>query len=324
MPKETTNEPSAEPVTITPAIVHTVREQWLMRRRELITASDVAAILNCDPFRKPSDVYLQKIGAQEVAESEPMRWGRRLESAIAEAYGDATLRIVHAPAAPYVIDVHPDIPWLAATLDRRAEITAGSTPAPAPGDGVVELKATAFAESWDDGPPIAYQLQAQVQMSCASVQWGSLAAFVGLFRPVVWVDLKFDRELIEVIVPRLEAFRLCVERREPPVSPEWFSREAIRRLWPTEDPAQKIALDDKALALVESWETLKDEEADACRRKEDTEDALRVLMRDATTGYLPDGTSLTLRTTKATTIAEHVRAPFRVLRRFIPRGLQRA
>jgi putative phage-type endonuclease len=312
-----------------PAIVHTLREQWLLRRRELITASDVGAILNVDPYRKPADVYLEKIGVRVVEETEPMRWGRRLEPAIAEGYRDATGRAVLTPGDPYRLDVHPSIPWLGATLDRQTDATTDATaivttiPAPAAGVGVLELKATGDALTWETEPPVSYQLQLLIQMACTSREWGSLAAFVSMFRPVVWVDRVFDRELFDLIVPKLDAFRLRVIERNPPTdNPEWFSRAAIRALWPA-DSGESVPLGQDALELVAKWEGLKELEAATKFAKEDAEDALRSMLRDATVGFLPDGTSLTLKTVPASPVAAYVRQSFRTLRRFTPRGMKR-
>lgn len=39
-----------------PAIIGSAREQWPLRRRELITASDCAAILGLDERRKAGEV----------------------------------------------------------------------------------------------------------------------------------------------------------------------------------------------------------------------------------------------------------------------------
>lgn len=298
--------------------IHTVREQWLARRRELITASDVAAIIGVDRFRTPSDVYADKLGLGAFEETEAMRWGRRLEPSIAEAYADATQRDVVAEPE-YHIAIHPDIPWLGATLDRGVLPTDTGEPAPALGRGALELKATEFAAQWTDDPPVPYVVQLTIQMACTSRQWGSLAAFVSLFQPVVWVDRVFDRELFDLIVPRLEVFRHAVLTKTPPRNdPEWFSRAALRKIFPSDD-GTAVALDHDALAVVELWEEARRIESEARIERESAEDELRARLGPASLGYLPDGTTLTLKTTAETEIKSYTRAAFRTLRRFRPR-----
>ena len=101
-----------------PAIVHSPRDQWLARRRELITASDVAAILGEDQRRGPLAVWCSKTGAIEADENEAMIRGRDFEDAIARTYHRQTGRPVGA-LPDYEIAIHPALPWLGATLDRR-------------------------------------------------------------------------------------------------------------------------------------------------------------------------------------------------------------
>jgi putative phage-type endonuclease len=322
--------PFETPAAVAPAIIHTPEEQWLMLRRTLITASDVPAILNADPFRKEADVFLVKTGQGSIEETEPMRWGRRMESAIADGYVAATHRHVH-PEKPFEITIHPDIPWLGATLDRGVTCEGYSMDEPVhPGPlgarelGALELKATSDAARWEDAAPVHHQIQLTVQMACAGRQWGSLAAFVALSRPVVWFDLLFDAELFALMVPQLEIFHEYVKRREfPAQDPERFSSSAIRKLWPS-DSGESIVLEQDALNKVNQWEALKDLESVTRSAKERAEDELRLLMKDATTAFLPDGTSLNLKTTQ-----RHVQAAaaytstFRTLRRFTPKGPRR-
>lgn len=286
-----------------PAIVHSKRRQWLMRRRELITASDVAAILGVDPFRRPSDVYMEKIGESVTEETEAMRWGKRLEDAIADGYKAETKRRVHAEPA-YEVVTHPQLPWLGATLDRGVTCDGYNpfdlvVPGPlGPHElGALELKATADPSKWEEEPPVAYQVQLTVQMAVTGRSWGSLAAFVSLLRPVVWFDRAHDPELFGLMVPKLEEFRAYVLRREPPTDdPEWFSRAAIKKLWPT-DTGEEIHLDAAARDLVTTWETAKEQASAAEEAQKAAEDALRVRLGAAAVGDLLDGTFLTLLTT---------------------------
>lgn len=293
------------------AIVKSGLEQWLAARRELITASDAAAILGLDPFRAPADVYASKLG-RDVEETEPMRWGKRLESAIAQAYAEATSRPVYIEE-PYYIAKHADIPWLGATLDR------GILPCEGRSHGALELKASANADAWEDGPPLPYQIQLTIQLACTRRQWGSLAAFLGLFRPVVWYDREYDQELFDLMVPKLEAFRMIVKNQTPPDDPAWYSRASLRALYPQDD-GSSIALDEDARLLAEEWEYFRTREAEAREMKESAEDQLRARLGSAQLGYLPDGTSLTLKTVPESEVKTYTRAAYRTLRRFRPKG----
>lgn len=291
-----------------PAIVRSPREAWLAARRELITASDVAAILGEDPRRGPLAVYASKVGEVEAVETVPMRRGRRFEGAIADEYADQTGRPVGA-LGEYEITRHPDIPWLGATLDR---LTAGSPATPDPFGGTVaesrggrvvghaplQLKmAVGSAQDWKDEPPLGPVIQVQVEMACYSSSWGALTALVGP-GPLATVDLVRDDAFFKALVPQLERFRWHVEHRIPPEADgKPGTGEAIRRLWAGEDGAT-VPLDAEAERLVSEWESAKDRIAAADATATALENRLRARVGSASFGALPDGRFLTRTLTK--------------------------
>jgi putative phage-type endonuclease len=306
-----------------PAIL-SPRESWLAARRELVTASDAGAILGVDPRRGPLAVYAEKVGGLEVEDSAPMKWGRRLEDAIAEGYAEETGRPVEAPPL-FEITRHPSIPWLGATLDRRTQGSEKS-PAPVPESGQAPLQLKAVSEwkrkEWDEEPPLGYQIQVQIEMACAQARWGSLCAFVGITQPPAWSDLLPNEAFLNRAIPLLEQFRLCVLRGTPPEADGLEgTSEAIRELW-SDGNGETVPLDDEALALVKKWEGAKDSGKKAEDLKKETENKLRLRIGAASFGRLPDGSVLTLKKTKR---AGYVTEPteYRVLRRWWPKLLRR-
>ena len=308
-----------------PAIVHTEREQWLLRRRSMLTASDVAAVLGVDPRRGPLAVYLDKIGLDTRSEDEAarrwLRFGRDVEGAIANWYADETGRPARDLGATE-IQTHADLPWLGATLDRQ---TNGVESCPAPmvphmaGDGPLELKAAAGmkAREWRDEPPLHYQIQLQAQMACTGAQWGSLCALIGGVA-ITWRDLLRDDAFLGVALPKLEAFWLRVQRRDQPEADALpGTSEAIRQAWPTDD-GETVDLGPHALELVEEREAAQQAIEAAERRKALASNQLRALMGTATFSALVDGSFLSLRTVKrARYVAEET--SYRELRRIRPR-----
>jgi putative phage-type endonuclease len=265
------------------------RAEWLAARRRFITASDVAAVLGLSPFGSPLSVYAAKVAGVEMEETPWMRRGRRMEAVVADEYAEVTGRPVVNPG-PYVLAVHPDLPWLAATLDRETGSSA-LLPAPAHGAGPLEIKAPRDAHGWeDDKAPLHYELQLQTQIACTRATWGTLCALLGQDAdgPVVRDRLPHARALAGV-VPQLEEFWARVQRQDPPPVQE-LPREAdaVRALWADANDLT-VELDDAALDLVERWERAKAarNEADKLARQLDTH--LRALMKSATFGQLPDG-----------------------------------
>ncbi len=291
-----------------PAIVRNPREQWLQARRELVTASDVAAIIGEDPRRGALAVYAAKVGDVETAETVAMRRGRRFEAAIADDYADQTGRPVSS-LGEYEITRHPDIPWLGATLDR---LTGGSPSTPGPsGETVLESRmgrvvgtvplqikmAIGSAREWKDEPPLHYVVQVQTEMACYGAAWGALAALVGP-GPLAAVDLVRDDAFFAALVPQLERFRWHVEKRiPPPADATPGTSKAIRLLWAGEDGAT-LPLGDEELALVTSWEQAKARVAAAKETSDLIENQLRARLQTASFGALPDGRFLTLKLTK--------------------------
>jgi putative phage-type endonuclease len=278
-----------------PAIIHSDREQWLARRRELITASDVAAILGEDPRRGPLAVYAEKIGVLEPEENRAMRRGRRLEPVIAEEYSEETGRPVF-PLDPYDIAIHPDVKWMGATRDRE---TAGCEQNPGLADGraPLELKGVAGSNvrAWRDDPPAYFQIQVQIQMACTGAQWGSLTALLsGL--AITWKDLARDDRFLRLAYPRLDEFRLRVLRRDPPDADGLHSTGGILRALYADGDGETVYLGDDSEQLVDEWEKAKADERDGKARGKRLRNTLMRRIGANSFGNLPDGSWLARRT----------------------------
>jgi len=308
-------------MTTAPAILDP-RKAWLERRRTLLTASDVAAVLGQDERRGPLAVYAAKVGGVESDETLPMRRGRRMEAAIADEYADETGRLVQDLGA-YEIAIHPDISWLGATLDR---VTTPTLERPAPegcrgqGPGPLQIKlAIGSARDWKEGPPLGHQIQVQMEIACFGAAWGSLAGLVGP-GPLAIHDFPRHDAFLASALPRLEEFWARVQRQDPPEADALpGTTHAIKRLWSTDDGAT-IDLNPEDLQLADDWEGAKLGKADAEKRLQELENKLRLRLRLATFGALPDGTFLTLRTIKNqgyTNVVEPY--TYRTLRRLRPR-----
>lgn len=307
-----------------PAVLASTRDRWLAARREILGASEVAAVLGEDPRRGPFAVWAEKVGQIESHETQWMRWGRRVEGAIADGYTDETGRPA-VDLGAHEIQRHPDIPFLGATLDR---MTSGSAahPAPAEGDGPLECKAVGVmkAREWRESPPDVYQIQLQIQMSCTSKSWGSLVALIGGLQ-LEWHDMPRNDAFLAAILPELEAFWMKVQRREPPEADgKPGTTAAIKALWPTAED-KTIALDQEAMEIVAAWERAEGQKKAAGDEAEALENELRVRMGDASFAWLLDGSQLTLKTTGNRGYTRAVKPySYRTLRHVSPRIRRRS
>ena len=310
-----------------PAIVRDRREAWLAERRRLVTASDCAAILGEDARRSPLQVYIEKVHEFEVEETLPMRRGRRLEATIANEYQDQTGRPV-ASVPEYELLFHPDLEWLAATLDRKTLATEAEpdpfgrvdvgpnavSRAPAP----LQIKyALGTPSHWKDEPPLAYAVQVAIETACAGAEWGALCGMVDA-GPLRVFDLPRNDAFLEVALPRLEEFHWRVQNKKPPEADGLpGTSEAIKRLWCSED-GTTIPLDRAALEMVEALDQAKLREGGAHQTVEELGNKLRARLGSASFGALPDGTYLDLNEVKT---KGHTVKPtkYRVLKRRWPR-----
>jgi putative phage-type endonuclease len=89
-------------------------EEWKAVRRGGLGGSDMGAILGVDPDRGPLKVWYEK-GGYEEPETERMRWGKRLEQAIAEGFEEDTGVATLVPSGTFQSIEHP---WAVANPDR--------------------------------------------------------------------------------------------------------------------------------------------------------------------------------------------------------------
>lgn len=305
------------------AVHASAEDRWLAARRELITASDIPAIIGIDKRRGPLTVWLEKVEGIRSEETLPMRRGRRHQRLIAQEYGEDTGRpIRHWPE--YEIARHSSIPWLGATLDAEAlaSVRLPFVEATASIWIPVEIKLAIGAPAdWREDAPLPHQCQGQVQAQCTGSPMFAVAGWVGP-GPLAKYDLERDDAFFSVLVPRLEEFWLRVKRREPPPADALpGTSEALRLAYPHEN-GETVALPDDTLALIEEWEARKagrDGAGDAAR---EVENELRRRMGPASFGAVTDGSFLTLPVTKRKAYTVEA-TTYRRLGRFWPKRRNR-
>lgn len=291
------------------------REQWLAKRRELITASDVPAILGWDPRRTAWDVFADKMTGQSMSDNDAMIIGRELESGIASVYAKKTGRkIVNPESGLYV---HSDIPWLGATPDRltwRDENAEDVMPWE-PGCPL-ECKHVGFYNkaAWEDGAPLYVQIQSQIQQACMGAPWGAFCGIVG-GSEIHLGDLDFNSEFFESALPHLEEFLRRLRENDPPPVDSPKHLGPVKKLYPL-DNGETVELSSEYLDLANQWEAQKTLGKQADEAREELEARIRAAIGAATFGRLPDGTILALKTTQRKGYTCEVKpTSFRTLRR---------
>lgn len=145
---------------------------WLEARKGLLTASDTATAMGLNPYRKREDLFLEKTGQVDGFEgNERTRWGLRLQTAIAKGLSEEKGILVRE-IEPFTIAIHPDFPWLGATLDAEYSRDEGKTWWP------VDLKNCQF--DWGKkGCPLYYQVQGVTQAMIVGADRFAIAPLFG-------------------------------------------------------------------------------------------------------------------------------------------------
>lgn len=200
--------------------------QWLKLRRHDVTASEVAALFGCHPYRTMLDVYASKVGeGGDQGDNPAMRRGRLMEPAVALAVGEARPDWQIVKETDYYRDT---IARLGATPDYRIE----GDPR---GLGMLEIKTVApdKFEEWTAGPPLSYTLQTLVQMMLTKASWGVIGVMV--------MNRTLDLHLFDVprhaaaeerIQDKCAAFWAMVEKGEMPAPDFARDHAAISALYP--------------------------------------------------------------------------------------------
>ena len=183
------------------------REGWLELRRTGLGGSDVAAAMGLSPFTSRYALWLDKVGEPTgVVESEPMKWGHRLEEPIARAFAEET--------------GHETV-FLPVMMRSRTHVFALANPdrftVDDDGPAIVEIKNVGNhkASEWQDGPPLHYRMQGQWYLFVSGHRRVYYAVLVGGQNLVIY-QVERDDALIAEMLRHAEAFWTLVTLRRPP------------------------------------------------------------------------------------------------------------
>lgn len=166
------------------------REDWLKLRLQDVTASEVASLYNTGYMSLYELWHTKKKGQVANFDTERMRWGRRLERAIAEGIcEDLGLEIQTRPVQYF----------------RSPQHRMGATPdffvsCPKRGQGLIQIKnvdSIIFAQKWtkpEDGgeAPDFIEMQVQQELMLTGCTWGLIGVLVGGNKSYVYERQYFD------------------------------------------------------------------------------------------------------------------------------------
>ena len=193
------------------------RDQWLAERVKDVTSTEVSALYGLSPYLSEFELFHQKRDqvVVHIQENERMKWGTRLESAIAHgAAEDQGWNI--SKLGVYMRDTEAKI---GSTFDF--EILSSSD-----GPGILEVKNVdwlQYQQKWiDDGngnieAPEHIELQVQHQLEVADRSWAAIVVLVGGNEQKIVLRNR-DRGIGQDIRKRVTDFWAGVQANRPPAA----------------------------------------------------------------------------------------------------------
>lgn len=190
---------------------------WLDRRHDWVTSSDMAAILNIShTYTTPRLLWLEKRErkSHRTGENDYSIFGKRFEPLVAQDFEDATGMSLQPrnygwPDCPYTLYVSKTTP-LACSVDYLC----GQDLLP------VEIKNAWHEQArvWDKGVPLSHQVQIQTQMAVLGAPLGYFACWLHRGGPPIFRlhPIYRDELVIERITEAAIKFREQVVQGIPP------------------------------------------------------------------------------------------------------------
>lgn len=233
--------------------MNTIRQrtpEWHEIRKTGVGSSDAPVIAGVSSWGDTRTLWAEKLDlTAPTIETDRMRWGRLLESAIAEAYTETTgrkVRKVHA------VRRHRRHRFMLASLDRVTRT----------GKRIVEIKTQGFrndewGEPGTDEVPDVYRVQVQHQMAVTGYDIADIPVLFGGSAFEVYT-VERDERLIDALIKLEAVFWSHVEQRiPPPPNPRIVIERPVRAdlLEADEDLRDLIRRGRAARAVVKAAET---------------------------------------------------------------------
>lgn len=236
------------------------RTEWLERRKQDVTASEIAAVFGLHPYKTPLQLWADKTGVGlEVEENAAMRRGRWLEDAVIAACKDN----------------HPD--WdieKPGIYVRAPSIRLGATPDAVAGRINIQCKTVASStfKSWGGEAPTHYQLQALTEGLLLDAERSILAVLVTSAFGAEYHEFDIPRHAAaeQKIIDAVPDFWRKIEAGEAPRAEYGEDTELLGKLYAPDEalPPLDLSTDNYVGALLEERDRLNRESKEIDKRLE--------------------------------------------------------
>lgn len=270
--------------------------EWLEARKGYITSTDIPCIMGRG-YISAYSLAARKLGLEDTDEvGEALRWGNRLESAIALGYGEDAKRDVQ-PQKGFALWVHSN-GWAAASSDGLERGLESEKPRTPPSDvrllspwGLMEIKNVGqyLQGDWADGEiPQRFYDQVQWGMYCSNYDRAVVVALIG-GNKCRWKYVDRDQDHIDHLVRSAEMFQgLILNGKLPAIDGHASSKVTFGKISPKK-PGKTIELSYDDMAIWEQLGEAKAAQAQAKKEVEVLNNRVKEALGDAETGVMPDG-----------------------------------
>lgn len=247
------------------------REQWLARRRECITGTDIGQIVGLSSWGGPLDVYCDKLGLTESGEETRYQyWGKQLEAIIAQHYAEEN--DCHIVPGQFVRDgIYGGTPdFERKDRSRGLEIKTSSP-----------FASSEWGESGSDQVPSLYYVQCQWYMFLTGIEVWDLAVLLG-GNDYRCYTIYFKPKLIMELVNRAKDFwHNNVLAKVPPPAGRASTPKSLDTVY-RDHSDELVDISDDALLMadVKRLNELKKAEKDIAAQKDELEAKLKQEIAD--------------------------------------------
>lgn len=253
------------------------KEHWLSMRAQDITSTEISALFGLSPYSTHYELWYRKKEnlVLQIEENERMKWGNRLEAAIAHGIAEDNGWKVE-PLKCYMRD---------SSLRMGSSFDFAIEP-----DGILEIKnvdSLAFKEGWItdddcDEAPTHIELQVQHQLALSGRSFAYIGALVGGNR-VKLIRREPNEKIISKIKRKIAEFWQSIDDNKPP-SPDFKNdSQFISSLYNYADPGKvyDASADVEIITLAEKYRLAGEDEKEAKERKDEAKAKILMQVSDA-------------------------------------------
>lgn len=252
------------------------RIEWLQLRKRGIGGSDASAILGFNRYKSAFQLYIEKTSEWvEESDSEAAYWGNVLEDVVAREFARRTgkkIRKINRMLR------HPYHYFMTANLDRDV---VGEK-------AFLECKTASeyLKDSWNgEDVPAAYLCQLQHYLAVTGYEKAYIAVLIG-GNKFVWKEVARDDEFIELMIQHEKSFweNHVLADVPPAIDGSSSASELLAKMYPQDD-GSAIMLDEQSNTLIEAIESIKAEQKQLEKQRNEYENQLKMTLGEAAEGH---------------------------------------